>query len=378
MQEANASLGPEWQALELLCTECSDDRSEQLAAALAAEPLHWGELLEHALLHQLLPLLALRVLELQASGDVQVPGRIAHHLAEVLEGNRWQLQVMRREAVRVATALGERGLPLVATKGITFESTIYRGLGVRKLKDIDFMIRPEDRDATAGVLARLGYRVGMFDRASGRIGPLPRRMHMIYMLNPDHLPRHVRLCDEAATPYLYVDFANSLTWHGSRYEVPVAEALASRRQLELPGDVGAVPCFAPDFQFLFTVLHLFREAWHEQWLDYELDVSLMKFADVIRLFDAHREDLVAVDFADLLQRYDLVKPVAWVLVHTDQTFGTDMAERTGLADRVDADWLAAAYPSHGVERRWRGSMRERLWARDRRALFQRLGTEERD
>jgi hypothetical protein len=368
--DLDLAFGPEWTALELLCIGRADDRPELVARLLAAPELRWGELLEQALRHQLLPMLALHALELSEQSQVRIPGRIAQHLSEVLEANRWRMCVFRREAARIVEALRALGVRFVATKGISFESTIYRGKGIRMMKDLDFMIGPDDRETVAEALKRLDYRPGNYDRASGSIVPHPRRQHMIYTLNPDHLPRHVRLADDPCVPFLYVDFANSLTWTRSAYDLPVEEALRHQVELPLPGLAGAtIPCFTPDFQFLFTVLHLFREAWLEQWVELELDVSLMKFGDVIRLFETCKAELSDGGFTALLETHGMVEPVAWVLEHTDRTFGTGMVGQLGLGGRVDENWLASAHPSYGKERQWRGTMRERLWARDRSVLF---------
>jgi hypothetical protein len=366
------SLGPEWAALEVLTVGDAAASARAIPVLLQHAEFHWGELLEQALRHQMLPLVAREVLELAESVGVRVPGRVAQHLAEVLETNRWRLTVFRREAARIGAALRARGIPFVGTKGITFESTIYRGAGVRMLKDLDFMIAPMEREPVFQLLAELGYRPGNYDRLTGAIVPLPRKMEVTYALNPDHLPRHARLAPDPVVPYLYVDFANSLTWSRSPYEVPVEEALRHRVELPLAGcDSETLPAFRTDYQFLFTVLHLFREAWMEQWLEQELDVSLMKFGDIIRLFRTHAEELSGGRYAALLDSLGVAEPVAWVLEHTDRTFGTGMIAALGLGGRVSDKWLATAHPSSGQEREWRGSMRERLWARNREVLFAR-------
>lgn len=370
------SLGPEWSALELLCTGRDEREPELLERLLAAREVSWGELLEQALRHQMLPMLAHRALRLAAESGLRIPGRVENHLQQTLEANRWRMVVLRRETARIGRALQGRGVAFAVTKGITFESTIYRDEGVRVLKDVDFLIGPADRDAVSALLGELGYRPGVYDPATRSIVSHPRRQHMTYVMNPDHLPRHARLCDEPCVSSLYVDFANSLTWTKSPYEIPVEDALASCRELRLPDVEPPVPCLAPDFQFLFTVLHLFREAWLEQWVELELDVTLAKFGDVIRLFEAHRDELAGGAFAALVDRRRAAEPVAWVLEHTDRTFGTGIAAALGLDGRVDDDWLAAAHPSFGKERRWTGTMRERLWAKDRGALFRHLGIEE--
>ncbi len=368
----DAGLGLEWEALELLCTGRAEEEPELLAKLLRDPGFQWGELLEQAMRHQTLPLLALHVLELADRNEIKVTELIAWHLADYLELNRWRLTLYRREAARVAEALRASGVPFVCTKGITFESTIYQGQGGRMLKDIDFMIPPSAREMASEALQLLGYQPGRYDRKTGAIRLHPRRMEVIYALNPDHLPGHVRLSDKPGIPFLYVDFANSLTWAKSPYVVPVEEAIQHQIELQLPGMEGAtIPSFTPPYQFLFTALHLFREAGFEQWLEWELDVSLMKFGDVIRLFNAHEAEFSDGRLLALLETHGVVEPVAWVLEHTDRTFGTTMIEQLGLEGRVEEDVLYKAHPSTDKDRAWHATMRERLWAKDRRALFAR-------
>ncbi len=363
------SLGVEWAILERLCLGVGDAEDEAGFDALLESPrLDWGELLIQALRHQMVPMLALHALAGRTAAAV--PFYVADHLASALALNRRRLGLYRREAARICEALVARGVPFVATKGITFESTLYGGRGARMLKDIDFMIPPERRDEVKGILARLGYTPGVYDWGSDRIEPHPRRDLMRYLLNPDHLPRVARRLDDPCVRYVYADVANSLTWANSPYAVPVAAALASARRQSIPETPSVeLPCFAPDYQFLFTVLHLFREAWLDNWMDYGIDVSLMKFGDVIRLFEAHRAELCRPEFVGLLEAHRVVEPVLWVLEHLDRTFGTATVAALGLAGHIEEDWLAAAHPARGRERRWTGDMRQRLHHQRRGELF---------
>ena len=81
-----------------------------------------------------------------------------------------------------------------------------------------------------------------------------------------------------------------MTWTKSPFDVPVEEALKDPVEQPVPGMPGVnLPCFRPIYQFLFTVLHLFREAWLQKFVDFGNDVGLMKFGDVIRLIDRDRK-----------------------------------------------------------------------------------------
>lgn len=361
--EPDLAFGPEWALLERLCVA-----ADETTGALIRDPgFDWGELLDQALRHQLLPLVAHALLE-DAHEDV-VPPHVRRHLDQVLQHNRLRLDVLRAEAAAVVRALDARAVPVAATKGITFEASLYGGQGTRELKDIDFLIVPDDRERVAAVLVELGFEPGVYDRRRARIVPHDRAQHMRYVLNPDHLPRFARLVADPLVRFVYVDVANTLTWTKSPYQIPVEEALRDRREVALPGEAGTLPGLAPAFDFAYTVLYAFRSAWLEHWLELEQDVSLMKFGDIVRLARAHRADLRGEAFAALVERWRVAEPLAWVLEHVDRVFGTGIRPDLGLP-APDEQWLNRAHPSRGLERSWRGSMRERLHAKDRHALFE--------
>jgi hypothetical protein len=121
-------------------------------------------------------------------------------------------------------------------------------------------------------------------------------------------------------------------------------------------------------QFLDTTLHLFREAWIEWWLDKEQDVDLMKFGDVIRLWEAHGAQIVTGGLRDLIAECGVLEQVAWVLEHLDRTFGLETTAALGLQGQVTEEFLASTATSGPTTSVWRGGMRKRLHARDRRRL----------
>ena len=150
-------LGPEWTILELLARGIVDGPERQMVRdLLMSDTLDWGELLEQALRHKMLPMLAHHIISADLRFDV--PTSIYQHLESTLEWNRSQIDVFRRETVRVAQGLAGRDIRFVVTKGMTFESTLYDGLGTRYMNDIDFMVAPRDREAVLRAMDELGFR----------------------------------------------------------------------------------------------------------------------------------------------------------------------------------------------------------------------------
>jgi len=360
--------GPEWELLELLCTTADPATVADGFRRLMDCGIRWGELLDHALRHRMLTLVAYPGIE---SGAVaQMPIRVAEHLHSVLALNRYRRQAWYTELGRVTDAFQAEGIDTVARKGGAYEATLYGGNGSRWLGDLDLLIRPEDGERAAGVLTGLGYACGLYDFQDRRIVPFSRPELIRYRLNPDHLPTYTLVTGDPLVPVLEVDCATSLTWARGPYQVPVADVLAQRQQLvvQAPPPV-TVPRALPVYQFLDTVLHLFREAWFDWWLEKEQDVDLMKFGDVIRLAAAYRDDLVGGRFRDLVVRADVVQPVCWVLEHLDRTFATQLTDDLGLAGQVTEEFLASAAASGPQTPVWHADMRARLYARDRRRLL---------
>lgn len=353
------SLGPEWTILELLARGIADDSERQMTRdLLLTDPLDWGELLEQALRHKMLPMLAHHIISAGLRFDV--PTTIYLHLESALEWNRWKIEVFRREAVRVAQGLAGRGIHFVATKGMAFESTLYGGLGTRYMNDIDFMIAPRDREAVLSVMQEFGFR-RFFEWAKD-----PRREEITSRLNPDHLPKLARDIDQPGIRTIEVDVANSLTWTKSPFDVSVEEALDDPVEQPVPGMPGVgLPCFRPIYQFLFTVLHLFREAWLQKFVEFGSDVSLMKFGDVIRLVERNRNKLTDGELLRTMEAHRVTHAVAWVLGHLDETFHTHTLELLALEKHGNEELLAGQMSSSGYVRASGQTMRERLQSKAR-------------
>jgi hypothetical protein len=369
MKTPDLVLGPEWALLELLCLGLTtSDEQRAFEELVGSEQLQWEELLGQALRHKMLPMLAFHVLSAELEGAA--PEQVKEHLRSVLDLNRYKTAIFRREAARVVKALDEPGVRFVGRKGIAFEATLYEGNGSRHLGDLDFMVAAEDRDVVIDAMSRLGYEMGLFDWRANEVVPLERREMMILRLNPDHIPVFTVVTHDPVVRYVEVDFANSLTWSRSPFDVPIKVALADISYQPIPGfsDV-QLPCFSPVFQFISTVLHLFREAWFDRWLDWQQDVDLMKFGDIVRVWQVYRQALQGGGLVQVLEEFEIVAPVVWVLEHLDRTLHTGIVSALGLEGRVTESWLASAGAPGGKSRRWKGTMRERLYCKKRRELF---------
>ncbi|HFC11230.1 MAG TPA: hypothetical protein ENJ56_00195, partial [Anaerolineae bacterium] len=224
MSLPDLKFGAEWALLELLCLGLTNETEQAAFSELLTTTLDWGILLEQALRHKLLPLLAFHTI---TTPPPHMPRRIREHLRLILEINRHKRTLWYQEADRVIQALDKQGVRVFGRKDVTFESTLYNGNGSRRFGDIDLLIAPQDREAVTAALPQLGYETGLFDWETKQLRPISRKNMLIFRMNPDHLPVYSRLSNDPIMPYFEVDFANSLTWHGSPYHVPLDLALAN-------------------------------------------------------------------------------------------------------------------------------------------------------
>jgi hypothetical protein len=72
--------------------------------------------------HHMVPVLGHHIISAGLRFDL--PPGVYQRLESALKWNRWQIEVFRREMVRVAQGLAGRGIHFVVTKGMTFESTL--------------------------------------------------------------------------------------------------------------------------------------------------------------------------------------------------------------------------------------------------------------
>lgn len=368
-QLPDLTFGPEWALLELLCLGLTTaDEQQAFDELLKSGSLDWGILLEQSIRHKMLPLLALHTLAAEAKQSI--PKRIQEHFRAVLDLNRHKRTLWYREVDRIIRFLNEQSIRVVGRKDVAFESMLYGGNGSRRFGDIDLLIAPQDRNAVLEALPQLGYQPGLFDWESQSLTPIPRQHMMIFRLNPDHLPVHSRLTGDPVMQWFEVDFANSMTWTGSSFDLPVEVAMAELVYRPVTGFADIeIPCLAPPFEFIGTVLHLFREAWFARWLEWEQDVDLTKFSDVVRLWKAHHETLTNETLVQTLEQFDLVAPVVWVLEHLDRTLHTSVVTALGLQGRVTEEWLFSGRASGSQLYQWQGTMRQRLYSKDRASLF---------
>jgi hypothetical protein len=368
---SNDAFRAEWQALELVTRGLADDADRRRFAALLAEPgLDATELYAQAFAHRLLPLLGHWLAEVEDAAS-SLPKLVRFELAQAYFRQGVQTRLLTDEAERVGDALEAAGVPIAFAKGVVLANDVYEAPGARSMNDIDIMALPSDAAKVDEVMTGLGYIVGEYSFRKRRVIPLNRKLLMQYKLYADHIPMYARATDEAVQPCFAIDFSHTFTWVGSRWQVDLESAL---RDASRSSERVRLPILSPIDQFLRVVLHIFREGWLEHWVvREENDITLRKFADVVRFWTRYRDELADGRLSRAVCERSVAEPTAWVLAHADAVCGTQLVAEADLGEFVDEDWLRSAAGGNEAPLRWHGDIRRRLHDRTQPA-FERVAT----
>jgi hypothetical protein len=116
----------------------------------------WGELRRAAAKHGVSPLLYER-LSSQASSELKVPEGMLQELREVFLMNGARNELLFQDLARVLRAMHGEGIPVVALKGSHLAELVYAQRALRRIGDIDLLVRRPDLARTAALLRRMGY-----------------------------------------------------------------------------------------------------------------------------------------------------------------------------------------------------------------------------
>lgn len=179
-----------------------------------------GEIIETAILHKVLCLLAHRW---TTTGlDRHLPRTIRRFLSGALRANQYTTRLYRAEIARIMAVFGQAGLTAVALNGIAAESSLYGGTGARQFTDLDVLLAPEDMTLARRVLTYLGYHNSAARSTA--------------------FTRHVK---DILVPRITLDLTHSL--HHTTGEDGVRDILSRRGWQPLPGYDQPLPVLsAPD------------------------------------------------------------------------------------------------------------------------------------
>ncbi|WP_018348388.1 nucleotidyltransferase family protein [Longispora albida] len=168
----------------LRLTEAQCEEVHQFLAEKGRD-LDWGYFLDQTSRHGVLPLVSRHLTQLRlvhdADGRTLAPYRWIY--AYAYEGNKRRNLAIGDEYSKVIRGLNRRGIEYAIRKGPVLTEGVYHDLGLRRMGDLDVLLRPEALPEFTDMASELGYEQGHLSRNAERVVPFDRRTQLTWKIN---------------------------------------------------------------------------------------------------------------------------------------------------------------------------------------------------
>jgi hypothetical protein len=147
-----------------------------------SEP-EWGEVLELARRHGVVPLLHRRMKA--RYGELEVPGPVQVQLRDTYRATGIRNTRLFAQLNGVLRAFREAGIDVVALKGAHLAELVYEEVALRPMGDVDLLVRASDLRRATELLRSLGYASGEGERQHQ--DPIDENLHLKPMRKPGGL-----------------------------------------------------------------------------------------------------------------------------------------------------------------------------------------------
>lgn len=147
----------------------------------------WGEVLELARRHGVMPLLHRRLKD--RYGDLGVPGPVQVQLRDMYRATGIRNTRLFAHLNGILMRFREEGIGVVALKGAHLAELVYEEVALRPMADVDLLLRASDLRRATQILRSLGYGSGVAEGQGehGHQDPIDGNLHLEAMRKPGGL-----------------------------------------------------------------------------------------------------------------------------------------------------------------------------------------------
>jgi hypothetical protein len=175
--------------LLLFCLSMENEGSKASVIARWTDS-EWNELIRQSARHGLSAYLHHRLKALNLTGSIPPPTE--RRLREITLQNASQNIRMYHELGKALKTLRDDGIPVILLKGAYMAEAVYGSIALRRMGDVDILVKKEDLHKTVKHLFQMGFRVmneeltGYMERIKEtRYHILPELKHFFDLVHPD-------------------------------------------------------------------------------------------------------------------------------------------------------------------------------------------------
>ena len=177
--------------------------SDPELAGLLSQALDWENVFQLAEDHGLLPILAQQL----QSHPRAMPSEIYDRIQQRARGNVRRNLLFSTELLRIAHAFSASGIEFLPHKGVLLNEHLYGSASLRRVTDIDLIVRPKDRIKAAGCLETLGYRSALELKPHLENAAMRHTHEWLYVRDGLQVDLHWELIDHASWPSFNMETA---------------------------------------------------------------------------------------------------------------------------------------------------------------------------
>ena len=184
---------------------------------LLSQPLEWEDVFLLADDHGLVPILAQQL----RSRHHTAPPAICDRIQQAATMNDRRNLLFSAELLRIARAFTASGIRFLPHKGVVLNDYLYGSSSLRRVTDIDLIVRPVDRLKAAACLETLGYRSALHMKPHLESAAIQHTHEWLYLRDGLQVDLHWQLVDHASWPSFRMDTAWSdlVSFHWQSLEV---------------------------------------------------------------------------------------------------------------------------------------------------------------
>lgn len=335
----------EWTILKLIAKGIkNDDEKAELKYLLLDVNISWGNLIEKATIHKLLPLLYCTLLDFDIFRSVN--SKIIQLMKSYYDSCCTKEKLYRQAALDITRELSHNSIPYIMPKGLILSKQLYQYPFSRPMNDIDLIVDISHKTNVEKILNRQGYCQGYIDLKNNNIMSFSREEHILCNITKNKMLGHVKKSENALVPPIYIGVDFSVTWSDCPIQLPLNTLFQSKEAFPIDNKNNLIDSFSLDIHFIYIILHLLKHAWSKSLQDSKDGCNLLQFADVYRFWEKYKND-----FSNMvkcrIKEFKIEKYVAWVLGHTDNIFGSSIVNELNLQGFANCKWLNTLVGTRG-------------------------------
>ncbi|MDF3139848.1 MULTISPECIES: nucleotidyltransferase family protein [unclassified Streptomyces] len=333
------------------------------------ERFDWGFFIDQAGRHKVLPLIGHHIARhrLHHSGDGKPLIPHFDTYAAVYQGNRLRNEALGEEFGPVLDDLTASGIPYAVRKGPALAEGLYKDPGLRRMNDLDLLLRRDDVDGVGQVLRAHGYAQGHPTATGTVVEPFDRRTRAFWRLHVNNeLPFH-KPGNRLGVDVFAIDLCLDVFQHRPTSGSAVGDLLARRRSARLFGRQTFTLSLSD--QMLDLCAHFHKEATARYYIEAGADLHLLKFLDIALMGDRVSRASGWEDVVRKAYEYQASSVVYFALQHVAWLYPTAVPKDRLAELRPDSTDLLDEYGAlDGDTERWQLPFLERLFRTDRGGL----------